>query len=746
MEDHPSKPHLSVIAAYNGSWVLSYFLKSLEAQTLEGDEFELVLGCEAGSEPIGVDLTKFRFRVKSVACEIPRHFFRHTAARLRNAAIGASEGERLVFVDSDCVLEPNCLNLHKAACKETALCGAKREALVTAERLEQTLTDYRATQAVSPPDYRTRGASGTAKRRAYPWEDFCTSNASAPRHRVVEAGLFDESGFRCHDVDLGYRLSRCNVRFLFDPACEVVHIEHPRSLWFRRSQAAGSWWMAKKHPELTTFAEDLVAVYHKAFSQTLLECEIAFRKICRTLPGIRAGLAWVTPPGIEVPRIHAAIGATPFVRQDKNHCTQLYLRFHEKCWDYSIIIPDADVSRAPCFSIIIRAHKAGPKLKRTLDSVFCQSYQSFEVIVAADGASDGCLRTAIAYGPSNRLRLLTLPRGAGPAVLMNRALATSRAPYFVPIDAGQELEEVELERLERAFSLKPDVGAACEARSAVPADSALDGRMCVADIATYCLKSDRPPMVAVYRVPPLLAVAELGLRLEHNRGTTQWPLDTEPCHESPPSSPQPGMYSLTFDAGPHPVFTSQILDALGEAGCRATFFVLGGRVAKSPEVCRRMLREGHELGLQGLWYEDLSRCSFKELSRMLRRSLQLAETLVGTRPRWFRPPYGRCPTLVHEVCESERLELVTWDVSSRDWTGHRFCDSLARVAAAGMGNQVLQFHDGCGDPQETARAIAVLGRVGRDLGLRSATVSELAQCTRVPSKSRCCRNNAWVER
>jgi hypothetical protein len=75
---------------------------------------------------------------------------------------------------------------------------------------------------------------------------------------------------------------------------------------------------------------------------------------------------------------------------------------------------------------------------------------------------------------------------------------------------------------------------------------------------------------------------------------------------------------------------------------------------------------------------------------------------------------------------------------------HGFCNALERVAAAGMGNKVLQFHDGWGDPLETVRAITMLGRIGRDLGLRGVTVTELAQCTHVPSRSKCCHNNAWV--
>src|SRR5690242_17870155 len=70
-----------------------------------------------------------------------------------------------------------------------------------------------------------------------------------------------------------------------------------------------------------------------------------------------------------------------------------------------------------------------------------------------------------------------------------------------------------------------------------------------------------------------------------------------PCHYVAWTGPSgSNQLALTFDDGPHPQYTPKILEALGEAGVRATFFVLGSQVERHPEIVAKMIEGGHEIG------------------------------------------------------------------------------------------------------------------------------------------------------
>ena len=101
-----------------------------------------------------------------------------------------------------------------------------------------------------------------------------------------------------------------------------------------------------------------------------------------------------------------------------------------------------------------------------------------------------------------------------------------------------------------------------------------------------------------------------------------------------------GYIALTFDDGPHPIYTPALLDAMQERNVRATFFVLGREVEKHPEIVARMYEEGHLIGNHSfnhryLPYLDQS-CIFEDLES----TSLLIEEITGTRPNILRPPFG----------------------------------------------------------------------------------------------------------
>lgn len=125
--------------------------------------------------------------------------------------------------------------------------------------------------------------------------------------------------------------------------------------------------------------------------------------------------------------------------------------------------------------------------------------------------------------------------------------------------------------------------------------------------------------------------------------------------------------ALTFDDGPDPASTPIVLDALAGLGVRATFFVLGSRLAEYPELGARAVADRHELAVHGWTHRPhLLRCPFA-IADDLARTVATIEASAGVRPRYWRPPHG-IPTGAG-LWAARRLGLraVLWSADGRDW-------------------------------------------------------------------------------
>jgi peptidoglycan-N-acetylglucosamine deacetylase len=187
--------------------------------------------------------------------------------------------------------------------------------------------------------------------------------------------------------------------------------------------------------------------------------------------------------------------------------------------------------------------------------------------------------------------------------------------------------------------------------------------------------------------------------------------------------------ALTFDDGPDPEVTPRVLEALAAAGQHATFFALGERVARHPELARRIVEEGHELANHsfahawhlGLWPAarvagELSRCS---------RALQDA---AGVRPRFFRPPAAVLTPRV--AAGARRAGLLLCGHTLRSGDGSPYVPPeriLARLQRALRPGAILVLHDGPVKGRPPA-SLALLPELLEELsrrGLRSETLSAL---------------------
>lgn len=124
---------------------------------------------------------------------------------------------------------------------------------------------------------------------------------------------------------------------------------------------------------------------------------------------------------------------------------------------------------------------------------------------------------------------------------------------------------------------------------------------------------------------------------------------------------------LTFDDGPHPPETERVLDVLRERGARATFFLIGSKVSGNKAVLRRMLEEGHALGLHTYSHAGtFPLLSFDKMLADVNEGKRAVESVAGKKISLFRPPFGVTNPTIAKVVRTLRLQTVGWDVRSFD--------------------------------------------------------------------------------
>jgi peptidoglycan-N-acetylglucosamine deacetylase len=156
----------------------------------------------------------------------------------------------------------------------------------------------------------------------------------------------------------------------------------------------------------------------------------------------------------------------------------------------------------------------------------------------------------------------------------------------------------------------------------------------------------------------------------------------------------PGHVALTFDDGPDPLSTPYFLEELDRLEARATFFVLGNRLERYPHLGRRIVAEGHELAVHGWRHERFWRPRPRGDTRDLARAAETVWRIAGTRPLWYRPPYGVLTATRLAAARRLGLRPVLWTAWGRDWTAKADADSvLLELAKRMAGGATVLLHD-----------------------------------------------------
>jgi peptidoglycan/xylan/chitin deacetylase (PgdA/CDA1 family) len=199
-----------------------------------------------------------------------------------------------------------------------------------------------------------------------------------------------------------------------------------------------------------------------------------------------------------------------------------------------------------------------------------------------------------------------------------------------------------------------------------------------------------------------------------------------------PSGFTPASVAFTFDDGPDPIYTPQILDLLALHGARGTFFLVGRRALQHADVVRRIAREGHAIGshtfAHGLGFHFRSARSIRD---EIAKGADAIESVIGRRPRLFRPPHGvRTPMLRDALATLTDLVCVTWTARGLDTIGQGATRIEGRLSRHVRPGAILVLHDGAGlggttSRASTVRALGTLLDVARQRGLRCVTLADL---------------------
>ena len=134
------------------------------------------------------------------------------------------------------------------------------------------------------------------------------------------------------------------------------------------------------------------------------------------------------------------------------------------------------------------------------------------------------------------------------------------------------------------------------------------------------------------------------------------------------ATPADRLVALTFDDGPWPGQTDKILDILKKENVRATFFMLGSRARRSPELARRVADEGHTVGSHSLSHKELTKLKPAAIRKEISAGVSAVTGVTGVRPVWFRPPYGAVNGAVRKQIRVLNVRMALWDIDSLDWT------------------------------------------------------------------------------
>lgn len=185
------------------------------------------------------------------------------------------------------------------------------------------------------------------------------------------------------------------------------------------------------------------------------------------------------------------------------------------------------------------------------------------------------------------------------------------------------------------------------------------------------------------------------------------------------------MIALTFDDGPHPKETHEVLDVLDKYNVKGTFFVVGKHANWYSEPLKRAAKEGHEIGNHTFSHPDISCLSSDDIKREIKECEDTLIRLTGKKPTLFRPPYGSySKDKLAEIAKESGYKIILWTtIDAKDWKNPPSSQISDTIINKAQNGDIILLHDY--GTENTVKALDTIISEMIKKGYKFVTVSEL---------------------
>ena len=185
--------------------------------------------------------------------------------------------------------------------------------------------------------------------------------------------------------------------------------------------------------------------------------------------------------------------------------------------------------------------------------------------------------------------------------------------------------------------------------------------------------------------------------------------------------------ALTFDDGPSAKFTPIIMDVLLKNKAKATFFVIGYRAEKFPELITMEINDHFQVANHSFQHKIMTGDSQSEIYKEMMDAQHAIESAAGHKqqPRMFRPPRGRISEKIIKVAYQQHYKVIMWSIDSRDWENPGVGRIVKRVLSQVKNGDIILFHDQGGSRMQTVESLKAIIPALKNQGFEFVTVSEL---------------------
>jgi peptidoglycan-N-acetylglucosamine deacetylase len=184
--------------------------------------------------------------------------------------------------------------------------------------------------------------------------------------------------------------------------------------------------------------------------------------------------------------------------------------------------------------------------------------------------------------------------------------------------------------------------------------------------------------------------------------------------------------ALTFDDGPWPESTAQVLDILRENNVKGTFFVVGQNIKNYPELLKRVAAEGHVIG-NHTWHHRYHFMNPQVAAYEVANTTDLIYKVAGVKTNLFRPPGGIMNNGVAAYARNSQYAIIMWSSDSADYSHPSVPKLINNVFRLAKPGGIVLMHDGGGDRSQTVQALPEIIAKFRNQGYTFVTVPELLE-------------------